>query len=334
MKKVLIILVFVILGGASVAYLAYDWLLNDNVSSEDSISFYVQPQTSLDQLTLELSEYLLDVESFKRIASAKGLSTPKSGHYVISPRMSNNDLVNMFRAGLQKPIRIVFTSANYPEDVAAKLSEQVMLSQADIWAQMQESWGDKTAFFLVPNTYEVYWTIDAKSLCDRLERESIRFWKQQRLDRAQKLGLTPREVVVLASIVEKETAKRDEYNTVAGLYINRLNKGWRLQSDPTVIYAKKEKEGRDLEIKRVLYSDLKIDSPYNTYQNYGLPPSPIYIPDTEVIDAVLGGSKHSYMFMCANPDKPGYHAFATTDAQHNANKQKYVKWLNRNKIYR
>ncbi|GAB5556294.1 MAG: endolytic transglycosylase MltG [Schleiferiaceae bacterium] len=334
MKKVLVIVLFVILGGASLAYLAYDWLLNDNVSAEDSISFYVQPETSVEQLTEDLTPYLMDAESFANIASAKGLEKPKPGHYIITPRMSNNDLVNTFRAGLQKPVRITFTSANYPEEVAKKLADQVMISESEIWEQMQSLWGEDVIYHLIPNTYEVYWTLSAEDLCERLERESKRFWNEKRLAQAESIGLTSEQVVVLASIVEKETAKRDEYNTVAGLYLNRLNKGWRLQSDPTVIYAKKLAEGRDIEIRRVLYADLKIDSPYNTYQNYGLPPSPIMVPDTEVINAVLRGSKHRYMYMCANPDNPGYHAFAETDAQHNANKQRYVKWLNRNKIYR
>lgn len=334
MKKVLVILLFVILGGASVAYLAYDWLLNDNVAVEDSFSFYVQPETTMEQLVADLEPFLIETESFESISSAKGLTKPKPGHYIITPRMSNNDLVNTFRAGLQKPVRITFTSANYPEEVAKKLADQVMISESEIWNQMQAQWGKDIIYQLIPNTYEVYWTLSAEDLCKRLEREAEKFWNENNLQRAQALKMTPREVVVLASIVEKETSKRDEFNTVAGLYINRINKGWRLQSDPTVIYAKKLAEGRDLEIRRVLYADLKIDSPYNTYQNYGLPPGPIMVPDTEVIKAVLRGSKHRYMYMCADPENPGYHAFAETSAQHNANKQRYVKWLNRNKIYR
>lgn len=336
MKKVLYILVFALLGIGSLAWLGYNWLMNDNVKTTKDQSVYVGKNASLETLLDTLNKYqvLISDSSFKRIAKAKKLENPHPGHYIISPSMSNNSMVNMFKAGFQKPVNIVINSDNYLEDIAEKLGGQLYASSDDILEEMKISFGKEASFKIIPNTYEVYWTISPADLCKRLALEAERFWNDSRLKKAKALGLTPHEVVVLASIVEKETAKPDEYNTVAGLYLNRIKKGWRLQSDPTVIYSKKEIEGRDLVIKRVLYKDLKIDSPYNTYQNYGLPPYPIYIPESKVIDAVLKGSNHTYMYMCANPEKIGYHAFATTDKQHNVNKKKYTQWLNRNKIYR
>ena len=134
---------------------------------------------------------------------------------------------------------------------------------------------------------------------------------------------------ILASIVHKETAKIDERPTVAGVYLNRLQQDMPLQADPTVIYAIKKRSGDfDQEIKRVFYNDLRINSPYNTYTNKGLPPGPIAMPDVSAIDAVLNAVNHEYIYFCANPDKPGYHAFASTYEAHQLNAKKYANWLN------
>jgi UPF0755 protein len=156
---------------------------------------------------------------------------------------------------------------------------------------------------IIPNTYEFYWTTDAEGFRDRMLREYNAFWNNGRNQKATALGLNQLQVSTLASIVQKETARGDEMPVVAGLYLNRLRKNMKLQSDPTVIYAKQLKEG-NVEIRRVLYEDLKIDSPYNTYMYAGLPPAPITIPTIQAIDAVLNPQKHNYIFMCADPDRP------------------------------
>jgi UPF0755 protein len=139
----------------------------------------------------------------------------------------------------------------------------------------------------------------------------------------------------LASIVHKETAKIDERPKVAGLYLNRLRTGMLLQADPTVIYAiKKETGNYDTIIKRVLYKDLEIESPYNTYKSSGLPPGPITMPDISAIDGVLNPEKHDYYYMVANVENFGYHMFAKDLAQHARNKVQYVRWINAQKIKR
>ena len=150
----------------------------------------------------------------------------------------------------------------------------------------------------------------------------------------EKLNLTKKEVITLASIVQKETAQKTERPIVAGLYLNRLKKGWPLQADPTVIFCIREKKGQNTVIKRVLTVDLKIDSPYNTYLNKGLPPGLISMPDVSAIDAVLNASKHNYFYMCANTEKIGFHAFSKTLSQHNRNAEKYHRWLNKKGINR
>ena len=164
--------------------------------------------------------------------------------------------------------------------------------------------------------------------------EFNQFWNKSRLLKAKKINLTKNEVITLASIVQKETVKKSERPIVAGLYLNRLKKEWPLQADPTIIYSIKQKKGQNYVVKRVLLVDLEIDSPYNTYQRKGLPPSLISMPDITSIDAVLNAEKHNYYYMCANIEKLGFHSFAKTLSQHNRNANKYHRWLNKQGINR
>ncbi len=183
----------------------------------------------------------------------------------------------------------------------------------------------------IPNTYRFYWNTSAEEFFERMCREYDRFWNASRREKAEAIGMSPLEVTTLASIVQAETAKVDERPVVAGLYMNRLDKGIRLQSDPTVIFAMRL-AGRQDTIRRVYLSDLKIDSPYNTYKHKGLPPSPINIPDISSIDAVLDYTRHNYIYMCASVERFGYHEFAAGSAQHNRNRRAYIRWLNEKNI--
>ena len=161
------------------------------------------------------------------------------------------------------------------------------------------------------------------------------FWTPNRKAKALKLNLTQIQVISLASIVQKETAKVDERPRVAGVYLNRLKKGMLLQADPTVIFAKKKTENNFHQIiKRVLYKDLEIDSPYNTYKYASVPPGPITMPDVSSIDAVLKAENHSFLFFVADVTNFGYHKFAKNLSGHNRNKAAYVQWVNKNGINR
>lgn len=160
-------------------------------------------------------------------------------------------------------------------------------------------------------------------------KEYKNFWNTDRLAKAEKLGMSPVEVITLASIVHKETVKKDERPRVAGAYLNRLEQGMPLQADPTVIYALKLKDNDFAKvIKRVLYGDLTLSSPYNTYVHVGLPPGPIAMPDITAIDAVLNPEKHNYIYFCASVDRFGYHEFAATYPEHQVNAKKYADWIN------
>ena len=162
-----------------------------------------------------------------------------------------------------------------------------------------------------------------------MKTEYERFWNESRTEKAKKINLSKEQVMALASIVQKETAKVEERPRVAGVYINRLKAGMLLQADPTVIYAIKRESGDYNQIiKRVLYKDLELDSPYNTYKYAGVPPGPITMPDISSIDAVLNPEKHDYYYFVADVTNFGYHKFAKSLAQHNVNKAEYVRWVN------
>jgi UPF0755 protein len=182
----------------------------------------------------------------------------------------------------------------------------------------------------LPKTYEVYWNITAEKFRNKMLEEYNRFWTNDRVKKAAALDLSPVQVITVASIVHKESVKKSERPIIAGVYLNRLIQGMPLQADPTVIYALKLRDNDfDQIIKRVLYNDLFINSPYNTYKNIGLPPGPIAMPDVDAIDAVLNAEKHDYIYFCASVEKFGYHVFASTYEQHQVNAKKYADWMNK-----
>src|SRR5690606_10280298 len=179
----------------------------------------------------------------------------------------------------------------------------------------------------IPNSYEMFWNTSAKDFFLRMNKEYKSFWTSERLKKAEDLKLTPQQVTILASIVDAEALADKEMPTIAGLYLNRLRRGIKLEADPTVIFA-----NNDFTIRRVLNRHLTKDSPYNTYRVRGLPPGPIMMPSIAAIDATLNPETHNYIFMCAKEDFSGYHNFATTLAEHLVNARKFQKALNQRNI--
>ena len=176
---------------------------------------------------------------------------------------------------------------------------------------------------------------DNEKLYDKMYNEYNKFWNNERLIKARLIGLSKTEISILASIVQKESIMKDERPKIAGVYLNRLKKRMRLQADPTVIFAIKNNSGDfNRKIKRVLYKDLRIKSPYNTYRNKGLPPGPICMPDLDAIDAILNSENHKYLYFVADPENRGYHLFGRNLREHNNNRKKYIRWINKKKIYR
>ena len=256
----------------------------------------------------------------------------KAGNYAIRPGDSMRDICLRLLSGNQTPVKLVIPSVRTLDRLAGTVGKQLMADSASVMALLADkhfldSLGYTSATapcMFIPNTYEVYWTMTPEQFVARMLKESKRFWNDTRLAKAKAQGLTPNEVITLASIVDEETAKDDEKPMVAGLYLNRLKRGMLLQADPTVKFAL-----GDFELRRILYAHLQADSPYNTYKYAGLPPGPIRIPSMSAIESVLSPAKHSCIYMCAKEDFSGYHNFATTFTQHNANARRYQQALNK-----
>lgn len=276
-------------------------------------------------------------DSTEFLSFANKLSTNKvyPGCFNLSEGMSYKDLLRTMGHNLQTPVRLTFNNIDAVEDLAGRLSAQVeldsvaildMLSNDTLLAKYDATPTDALYMF-IPNTYEVYWNVSQERLLTLMKREYDRFWKN-RDEKLATLGLTRFEVTTLASIVEKECRFVDEMPMVAGVYINRLNKKMRLQSDPTVKYALGDKK-----ITRIMHKDLLVESPYNTYLNAGLPPTPISLPSIAAIDAVLNYTKSSYLYFCASDKMNMRHKFATSFDEHRINARNYSRALNAAGIY-
>ena len=344
-KRLLLIvaLLGLLLGGAF-AFMVYSAFFSPNTAFENAQAFvYIPTGASYDEVREQLRPLLKDPESFDAVARRKKYSERvRPGRYPIDNGMNNNDLVNALRSR-NTPVRVSFNNQETPEALAGRIAAQL---EADSLALLtaftdrafleEHGFTDQQALVpYIPNSYEFFWNTSAPEFRARMVQEYERFWTAERRQKAEKLNLSPAEAIALAAIVHKETAKVDERPRVAGVYLNRLRRGMPLQADPTVIFAIKKASGNfDTVIKRVLYRDLELDSPYNTYKYAGLPPGPIFMPDISAVDAVLNPEKHNYLYFVADTSNFGYHLFAENLTQHNRNKEQYVRWLNSQKINR
>lgn len=339
LKKILLIIVLI----GALAMAAFAWYVL-NTAFTDNTAFnnreahvFIPSNATIDDVVASLEPLLKDTKSFYVIADQKKYSSNiKPGHYIIKKGMTNNDIVNILRSN-NIPIDVKFNNQERLEDLAGHISKQIEADSLSLLEAMRDTVFlkevglnlDTALSMYIPNTYEFYWNSSARTFRERMKTEYDRFWNESRTEKAKQLALSKEEVVSLAAIVQKETAKVEERPRVAGVYLNRLKAGMLLQADPTVIYALKRQSGDfDQVIKRVLYADLEVDSPYNTYKYPGIPPGPITMPDISSINAVLNPELHDYYYFVADVTNFGYHKFAKSLAQHNLNKAEYVRWIN------
>ncbi len=337
----LIILILLIIGSI-IGYRFYEriYSVNLSVANKDDPFLYIPTNSSYEQVCSLLEEAgLRDMKSFRWVAGKMNYPAKvKAGRYRLTDDMSNLELVRMLRSGRQIPVKVVFNNIRLNTQLAGAVAPSIEVDSASIIKLLTDSVYLAEHFKLtprtilslfIPNTYEFFWNTSAKGFMDRMAKEHDRFWTESRRQKARDAKLTPLQVSILASIIEEETQMDNEKPTMAGVYINRLNKGMPLQADPTIKYA-----AGDFMIKRVLNKHKEIQSPYNTYMNTGLPPGPICIPSIASIDAVLNYGKHDYLYFCAKEDLSGYHNFARTLEQHNRNAQAYQNALNKLKIFK
>jgi len=327
-----------------VVYQIYNAIFSPNTQFNNNEAFvYIASDDTFTDVKTSLEPLLKDLSTFEAVAKRKGyVANIKAGKYALKKGMNNNEIINTLRSA-NIPVRVSFNNQESLESLAGRISEQLeadsisllhAFNDADFLRETNFDEDSKLGMYL-PNTYEFFWNTKAEGFRDRMLKEYQSFWNEERLEKAKEQNLTPEQVIALAAVVQKETAKVDERRRVAGVYLNRIRKGILLQADPTVIFAiKKETGNYDTIIKRVLYRDLEMDSPYNTYKYAGVPPGPITMPDISSIEAVLNPEKHEYFYFVADVSNFGYHMFAKTLAQHNRNKVQYTQWLNEQKVLR
>lgn len=340
MKKILfLILTLLLLIGAVTAYILYQKIFSPNVKLKDNKTYlYIRTGSNFNQVVSSLSEQhiLINTESFTWLAKKMNYTERIiPGRYEITDNMNNRQLLQLLRSGKQVPIKLTFNNIRTKADLASRISKQIEADSAQIAAMLNDSLllkeealnSENVLCLFIPNTYEMYWNTSAIVFFNRMKKEYDNFWNTTRRQKAHQQELTPVQVSILASIVQSETKQDAEKPRVAGVYLNRLRQSWKLEADPTLVYAI-----GDFSIKRVLNEYKTIDSPYNTYKYFGLPPGPICLPDISSIDAVLNAENHQFMYFCAREDMSGFHAFAKDYNTHLLNAKRYQAELNRRNI--
>ncbi len=295
---------------------------------------YIRSTDSFIDVVNQLTErgMLRNRESFIWLSSFMDYDKKvKAGRFRVKDGMSNRELVMLLRSGRQEPIRITFQNIRTKEDLASKVGRNLEADSSSVMellndrSQMQQYGLDPqhALSLFMPDTYEFYWNTTAPKFIDKMGVTYSKFWTEERLNKATQMGLSRGEVCVLASIIVQESNKADEWPIIAGVYLNRLHKGMKLQADPTVKFAL-----NDFTIRRIRSNHLQVESAYNTYKYSGLPPGPIYMTGKGSIDAVLNYQSHNYLYFCARPDRSGYHSFAVTFEQHKQNARSYQSSLN------
>ena len=336
-KKYISLIVGIILVVVATGITGIITVMNHPFRIEKNTYLYIDADDNTDSICHKLTTQLQasSLKGFKLLTTVGGLDPIHPGAYRFSQSDNCLTVYRRLKSGAQTPVNLTLPSVRTVGKLLKTVSHQLMTDSSNLARLLMDStycaqigYSTETLPCLfIPNTYEVYWTMTPEAFVKRMQKEHDRFWNEERKAKAQSIGLTPEEVVTLASIVEEETANNAEKPMVAGLYMNRLHAEMPLQADPTVKFAL-----QDFGLRRILHAHLETESPYNTYKHTGLPPGPIRIPSIQGIESVLNYTRHDYLYMCAKEDFSGTHNFAATFTQHLANARKYQQELNRRKI--
>ncbi|WP_035670499.1 endolytic transglycosylase MltG [Flavobacterium sp. 83] len=338
LKKIITIIAVVLIS----VLIGYGIVLMNQIFSantkfaEKELYVYIPTDSKYEDVEKIIAPYIENMGRFEMVASKRDYpDNVKPGRFLFTKGMNSYELVKTLR--LNVPVNLAFNNQERIENLAGRVGSQIEADSLSLLTTFKDSVFLKDNGFteenilamFIPNTYETYWNTSAEKFRDKMIKEYKNFWNKERVAKAAKQGLTPIEATILASIVHKESVKKDERPRIAGVYLNRLRAQMPLQADPTVIYAiKKKSNDFDQVIKRVFYNDLTMSSPYNTYVNIGLPPGPIAMPDITALEAVLNPEKNNFIYFCASVERFGYHEFAATLEEHNKNAKKYSDWIN------
>lgn len=338
-RNILVIVILIImLAGAGSAGTVYYYFFSRQFNLSKTAYIYIDRDDNLDSIysKIESTGHPKTMYGFKFQAERGNYGENiRTGRYAIRPEDNMRYLYRRLSMGYQTPVNLTIPGVRTLDRLARTVARQLMIDSVEIarlladssyYTQMGYTKETLPALF-IPNTYEVYWNMSADAFMKRMQKEHAAFWNKERRGKAANIGLSPEEVATLASIVEEETTNNAEKPMVAGLYINRLNKGMLLQADPTVKFGLQE-----FGLKRILNKHLAVDSPYNTYKYAGLPPGPIRIPSIQGLESVLNYTHHNFIYMCAKEDFSGTHNFAATLSQHMANARRYQQELNKRRI--
>jgi UPF0755 protein len=339
-RSILIIFLALVTWGG---WIAYQNLIKNNVKldGKKTAFFYVKTNSTYQELLNDLQDQgiIINLGSFDWLARKLNLDKEfKPGRYRISPKMTNRQIINMIKKGKQEKVTFTFNYTDRTkEQIIEKISTKLEISSSELVtffndeAKLLEMGFNKEtirALFL-PKTYELNWNTSLKDFLKLIETYYKNFWTIERKEKAKKMNYSEAEIITLASIVQCESTIKSEQCKIAGVYLNRIHKKMQLQADPTLIFA-----SGNFNTHRVLNADKKIESPYNTYKYFGLPPGPICLPYNQAIDAVLNHEKHNYIFFCAKPDLKGYSNFSVSYAEHKKFAEAYQKEMDRRGIKR
>ena len=335
MKKV----IFLLLAVAALvgALCAWNWLRDNRLPAFGGrAELYVTPEMGPQDVIAQLGEQVSirwpgRLERVFARHQVDQYLTP--GHYVLEPGKTAVYLARMLNNGWETPVRVVLAGTlRLRGDIASKISAQLLVDSATVRRALDDpaflsTYGftpEEVFGLIMPDTYEMYWTADMSDFFDRQQQAYERFWTEDRRAKAAKLGLTPKQVSIVASIVNGETNYVPEMPKIAGVYLNRLQQGMKLQADPTVAFC------FDYTLSRIYQRHLEVDSPYNTYRYAGLPPGPIAVPSQDALNAVLNPDRGwGNLYFCADPSFNGTHRFARTYAEHLKNARAFQQALNR-----
>ncbi|MFL1011346.1 endolytic transglycosylase MltG [Flavisericum labens] len=344
-KKILIAIVILgLVAAAFFAHFVYNAMLRPNTAFNNEVAYiFVPTNASYQEVRSQLEPLLDDMDSFDALAERKKYtSNIKAGRFEIKKGMSNNDIINSIRS-INLPIKLSFNNQESLEKLAGRVSSQIEADSLSVLNSMknpeflaENHFNEATALGMyLPNSYEFFWNTSAAAFRNRMLKEYNRFWSESKRKKAEEIGLSPNQVIALASIVHEESKQASEQPRIAGVYMNRLRIGMPLQADPTLKFAAYQlPKYKNTIIKRVLNVHKEIDSPYNTYKNLGLPPGLIAMPDISAINAVLNYEKHKYLYFAADSNRLGFHKFAKTLSQHNVNARAYQRYLSSQGINR
>lgn len=289
--------------------------------------------------SLRRHELLIEPETFAWLAARRGYpANVRPGRYLLNVGASNSELLTKLSQGRQDTVAFELPAFKYKPQLTRQVARQLEADSTDFRrlladnALLQRRYQLDTTTVLtlfLPGAYRFVWNTSAQEFLDSAAATHARFWTSRRRQRADSLRLSPTEVHVLASIVQRETAKPEDKPVIAGVYLNRLRRGMRLQADPTLLWAI-----GNFGVKRVLNKDKLVDSPYNTYRHKGLPPGPITSANRQSLEAVLKPAAHDYLFFCARPDRSGFSDFAVTYEEHKQNARRYQRTLDSLRIMR